>query len=188
VIGIGFHKTGTTSLSSALSILGFNNLRGIQLLRKTWGDKKCFQYLNDKHYAPYLEILKTYDSVQDNPWYLLYKEIDSQYPDSKFILTIRNESEWLESCNRFFGAKRKPIHKFIYGVDTFLGNEDIYLKRYQKHNREVLTHFSDMKEKLLVLDLSKGNAWKKICTFLNKPIIDLPFPHLNKNGKLEILK
>ena len=38
------------------------------------------------------------------------------------------------------------------------------------------------KDNLLILDLSKG--WEPLCEFLNKPVPDVPFPHLNKNSSL----
>ncbi len=186
VIGVGFHKTGTTSLSTALSILGFNNLRGIHFLRQQWGQTKCMQLLQDKEYGPYLDILEYYDSVEDNPWYLMYKEIDDRYPDSKYILTIRDEQDWLSSCKHFFSDRQKHIHKIIYGVNRFPGNEAIYLARYRQHNQDVIKYFSKRKEQLLILDIKKGNCWKKLSEFLNKPVLDLPFPHLNQRRDLNV--
>jgi len=184
VLGIGFHKTGTTSLAAALTLLGFNNLRGFHMLRNLWGSTRCFRLLRDENYTPYLDILTEYDSVEDNPWYLLYKEIDERFPNSKFILTIREEQEWLNSCRHFFSDNSKPIHKIIYGVDRLPGNEELYLNRYKRHNEEVISYFADRSHQLLILDIKKGDCWKKLCHFLGKPVINLPFPHLNKKGDL----
>jgi len=183
VFGIGFHKTGTTSLAMALNLLGYHNNRGLRLFRKKWGKEQTLKFLQTKHYKVLMEFIQKFDSCQDNPWYLLYKELDISFPNSKFILTMRDEKKWLESCENFFKEKRKPIHKIIYGVNYFPDNKDIYLKKYQQHNQAVLSYFKDRPNDLLQVNWEEGSGWKEICTFLNQPLINLPFPFLNKSQK-----
>ena len=38
------------------------------------------------------------------------------------------------------------------------------------------------RKQLLIFDLKSG--WDPLCKFLNKPVPEKPFPHLNKNGVL----
>lgn len=180
VFGIGFHKTGTSSLAMALTILGFKNNRGLDTLNKVWGQKKSITLLKERDYQPFFEFINEYDSTLDNPWYLLYKELDKEFPKSKFILTIRAEDKWLNSCRNFFRGKRNPLHNIIYGVNKFIGNEEIYLTKYKEHCEEVNKYFRNRPEDLLIVNWEKGNGWKEICTFLDKPIVKLPFPHLNQ--------
>ena len=37
-----------------------------------------------------------FESFEDWPWFLMYKELDETYPKSKFILTIRRDAEILQ--------------------------------------------------------------------------------------------
>ncbi len=36
------------------------------------------------------ELVAQYDAFQDNPWPIIYKGLDVKYPDSKFILMLRD--------------------------------------------------------------------------------------------------
>ena len=104
IIGVGFQKTGTSSLRDALKILGY-----------TVGDN------HHQMLGPFLRgnmgrvirTLNRFDSVEDNPWPSMYKELDAQLPGSKFILTIRESESWLRSVERHIGDLRDPMHEWI---------------------------------------------------------------------------
>lgn len=38
-----------------------------------------------------LKVSEDYNAFHSEPWTQFYKELDLKYPDSKFILTIRDE-------------------------------------------------------------------------------------------------
>ena len=141
VFGIGFHKTGTTSLGKALSLLSYNHCHGAGPIRKALGHQKMMKLLFDTEYEPILEFASQFDSCNDNPWYLLYQQLDQNYPDSKFILTTRNEEEWLDSVCHHFGNSVSPFRLWIYGKPDPIGNEELYLSRYRRHNKEVREYF-----------------------------------------------
>ena len=127
----------------------------------------------------YIQISK-YDAFQDNPWPVLYEDVDSWVDDSKFILTYRGEKSWLNSVLGQFGGKSTPMREYIYGVGDPSGNEEVYLKRYRKHNKEVREYFWGRKD-FLEFDIEKSkNKWNLICNFLNKEVPDQDFPHANE--------
>ena len=171
IFGIGFHKTGTTSLSEALKLLGFSvtGPNGI----------------NDPNIAVNASALASrlvpkFDAFQDNPWPILYKELYSDFPDAKFILTYRDPQSWIESQVRHFGKQQTPMRKWIYGKGCPEGNERTYLKRYQKHNRDVVSYFKKKGKRILLMDLEKGHGWVELCQYLEVDIPDVTFPHANK--------
>jgi hypothetical protein len=182
IFGIGFHKTGTTSLALALKILGYRTNRGLDELRNTWGLKRCVKLLEEKDYELYLDFIKDYDATLDNPWYLLFRELDERFPNSKFILTYRNPEQWIKSCSHYFEGTKNILHQYIYGNMEIKGNEDLYLKRYVQHIEAVKTYFKNRPNDLLISNWEGGDGWTELCSFLNVPIIQLPFPHLNKKG------
>jgi len=51
---------------------------------------------------------------------------------------------------------------------------------FKKHNEGVIAECPS--DKLLVFEVSQG--WAPLCTFLEKPIPDVPFPHLNDSAEI----
>jgi len=173
VFCIGFHKTGTTSIQVALRTLGYRvtGPNGVQ-------DPKIAENIH----RLIEETVPQFDAFQDNPWPIVYKELDEKYPGSKFILLMRNPDSWIKSQVGHFGLSQTPMRRWIYGDNAGCpqGNEAIYLRRYLQHNMEVLLHFRDRPQDLLVMDLGKGDGWEKLCPFLGERIPGRPFPHVNK--------
>lgn len=168
---IGFHKTGTSSIAEALRQLGY----------RVTGPNG----VHDKNIATNAlklanELVPQFDAFRDNPWPVLFREMDATYPGSKFILSLRNPSSWIRSQVRHFGTNETPMRNWIYGVGCPKGNEATYISRFENHNREVLAHFRNRPGDLLVMDLAAGDGWEKLCAFLGRSTPDQPFPHANK--------
>jgi len=173
VFCIGFHKTGTTSLELALKKLGYR-------VTGSFGTKDP-DIASKVHVMAYA-MVDQFDAFEDNPWPVLYQELDQRYPGSKFILTRRPAAAWIQSQLRDFASTETPMRRWIYGEDAGCpaGNEDTYIARYERHNHEVLGYFGNRTETLLIFDLPKGDGWNKLCPFLGCEIPDEPFPHANK--------
>lgn len=183
IFGIGMQKTATTSLDAALRILGFDSAHwesgkwAMAVLRDM---RKCGRSLTaERSYA-----------LCDLPIPILYRELDKAYPNSKYILTIRDEDHWLRSVRDHWSYElnkfRKDwdiwpaadvIHRATYGRKNF--DAEIFLARYRRHNAEVREYFKDRPEDLLTLDMSHNSSedlWRKLCRFLHKSIPDVPYP------------
>jgi len=127
------------------------------------------------------QYIDRFEAFQDNPWPVLYEDLDRWVDDSKFILTYRDEENWLNSVLSQFGGKSTPMREYIYGVGDPSGNEEAYLKRYKKHNKEVKEYFQGRKD-FLEIDIERDkNKWKLLCSFLNKKVPKESFPHANKS-------
>jgi hypothetical protein len=176
VFGIGFHKTGTTSLGLALEQLGYR-VCGKQGVRRS----RIAEEAQDLAWAR----LDDYDAFQDNPWPLLYRQLDEHCPGSRFILTIRPSDSWLNSVCRHFGEKSTPMRQWIYGVGSPLGNEAAYLRRYEAHNATVQEYFADRPDDLLVFRTGEGHGWPELCRFLGHEAPPGPFPHGNSQASRE---
>ena len=171
VFVIGFPKTGTKSLNSALTTLGYK-------VKSYFGSRDTD--ISRNVYEMAFRFVEQYDAFEDNPWCVLYKELDEKYPGSKFILTLRPTEKWIKSVVDHFGIKTRSLLEWIYGVGYPKGNEDLYIARYERHNKEVLEYFKDRPDDLLAFRLSEGDGWEKLCQFLHKDIPPLEFPHENK--------
>ncbi len=171
---IGFQKTGTTSMNTALQDLGFS-------VKSVFGNDMEYSALKHQYIEKGLALAAEYDAVEDMPWPLLYRELDKAFPNAKFILTVRDTTSWLRSICDHFGSNPDPMQQLTYG-ESFsapIGNEDHYCRVYEAHNASVEEYFADRPEDLLVLNLSDGNSWEKICTFIDVPVPNKPFPRSN---------
>jgi hypothetical protein len=178
VFGIGFHKTGTTSLAKALRLLGY---------------KVCGPFgvqdpdIRRNILSGALERANTHDAFQDNPWPLVFREMDRHFPGSKFILTMRTTDEWIRSVVSHFRKKPTEMRKFIYGELTGApaGNEARYREVYDRHNEDVLAYFSERPGDLLVFRITEGEGWERLCPFLGIETLSNPFPKLKERATRE---
>jgi Sulfotransferase domain len=171
IFGIGFHKTGTTSLADALTVLGYRvtGPNGVRLAGMS--QELAWRVASD--------LLEDYDAFQDNPWPILYRELDRAVPGSKFVLTVRPDDAWLDSVVRHFGTESTPMREWIYGVGAPVGHEQVFLDRYRRHNQEVVEYFEDRTDDLLVMRVTEGDGWGALCPFLSREEPDEAFPHSN---------
>jgi hypothetical protein len=198
---IGSNKTGTTSLGAALTSLGFRlgNQLEAELLLDDWA-RRDFRRL--------IRYCRTADAFQDIPFSLDYtfQAMDAAFPDSKFILSVRDSADqWYRSLTRFH-AKRKGLDrlptadelkadpyvwpgyqwhasKLLYEIDeNSVWDEDIYKRFYLKHIDLVRNYFKHRSNDLLEINLSENNAMQKLCTFLRVPELNEKMPKLNVSG------
>lgn len=188
IFGIGMHKTATTSLHEALKILGFDSFH--------WGKGEAPLIWQEMISLGRSKTLEQWYALSDLPIPLLYKELDKAYPGSKFILTVRDENDWLKSVERLWSYERNAtrklwdiypfsnhIHTVLYGTKDF--NAAVFLERYRRHNREVKEYFKDRPLDLLVFDIPAAGwyRWNELCWFLGVPVPDVPFPWGNRTEK-----
>ncbi|MGB3295829.1 MAG: sulfotransferase family protein [Phormidesmis sp.] len=174
VFCIGAAKTGTTSLGRALDILGYSHKPySFELSRRSYqsGD-----------YEAVFEEVKKFDSFDDGPWNRddFYKRLDERFPDSKFILTVRDVQSWIKSHEKHFssdGLRQIPEELWMGRYDE--GKKADLIERQEKRDEEVLTYFKTRPSQLLVLDICGGEGWEKLCQFLDLPIPNKPFPVAN---------
>jgi len=197
---VGHNKTGTTSLEQALRELGYTlgSQREAELLMDDWAMRD---------FRRIIEFCKTADAFQDLPFSLnyTYQILDHEYPNAKFILTVRNNvDEWYQSLIRFhaklMGVNGVPtiddVKSFsyvekgwswiqqqrIYGVtESTLYDENIYKSYYMNHNAQILEYFRYRPKNLLVLNLANPTAMQSLCEFLEIEYIGQKMPHLNKS-------
>ncbi|WP_081210006.1 sulfotransferase [Salegentibacter sediminis] len=205
VFGIGANKTGTTSLKTAMADLGF--IIGSQ--------KKAENFLYDWGKRDFHRIIKYCYSAQffqDIPFSLPYTYIilDHKFPGSKFILTIRNDSEeWYESLIKYhsikWGSKEKisDMKKLKASLNRTqrwawealeiacnVAEDDPYNKEhlihyYENHNRNVKEYFRYRPADLLILNPSESDAMTKLSIFLELDSLGKTFPKVNVTKDLE---
>lgn len=177
VFVLGFHKTGTTSLAKALLVLGYRVCGFVNpkpdVTPATHTKEELFE-------SRYKLLLTQYDAFQDIPWFIFYKETAQLYSDAKFILTVRPADKWLNSVlSHMGGADRKSNHWIYDGKGDPVGNEALYLEKYNQHNRDAVEFFENSNMDFIRMDMPEDFNWNVLCNFLecSKPIGR--FPHAN---------
>lgn len=202
VFCIGLNKTGTTSLVEGIAPLG-SYRHGFRpkadSLLEDWA-KRDFRRI--------IQFCRTADLFKDIPFSLAhtYQALDTAFPGSKFILTVRdNPDEWFDSIVRYVAkicnvrglptpddAKEAlfnykgfawRMHELALGVDesTFL-KRDVYVEGYHLHNRIIQDYFRHRPDDLLVMNVAEPDAMEKVCDFLGVPYSGQLMPHINRTA------
>jgi hypothetical protein len=196
---IGCNKTGTTSVKAAFHELDYKV-----------GDEAAAKYLtNDwavRNFQPIIDYCHTAEAFQDSPFSFpyTYQALDTAFPSSKFILTIRDSADqWYDSITRFHaklwgGGEIPSKEQLQQAVNVYKGRpwevnrllfssppEQPYKKEnlidfYEGHNRCVQEYFRHRPDDLLVLNVANTGAYSDFCQFLGHPQTEKPFPWSNK--------
>jgi len=189
VFCVGTWKTGTTSMGRALS--GLMGGKHISFRPETRG------FYHDGNWSKLLQVSKNFTTFDDTPWNCLdtLPKIKEMYPDSKYVLTIRDEEEWFKSMVKWYnndiqnfrGGKiarviyDRQLKFFNYNISNMYilnTNKGKWIDWYNKRNQYIIDDFANS-DRLLVYKI-ENNSWDDLCSFLDKPIPSKPFPHLNK--------
>ena len=171
VFCVGMHKTGTSSLHTALHCLGYRVAKPYRYNRP---------FSEAEAIGDMIARVRHHDAFQDSPWFKYYEMFAHAFPDAKFILTTREDASWFRSMERFFGNSENSMHTLIYGVPSIANHREQCLERYRAHNAAVRAFFSDQPDRLIEMDLARGDGWPKLTAFLGCRSPAVPFPHKNK--------
>ena len=168
-------RTGTRSVGKALKILGYNHI----------------------HNPKNLEVIEHFDSASDVLIAINYQQLDVTYPNSKFILTLRDEESWASSWQDHDERLRGKIGEFslsrklpkwakvtrrqLYGQPKY--DRQIWADKYNSHKAEVEAYFRDRPESLLLLNIFEDDSWKLLGEFLNVEVPKRPFPAVKDKYK-----
>lgn len=178
VFGIGLNKTGTTSLGVCLRQLGY---------RHSSFNLSLLEQVSRGDLAGVLEHCHHYDSFEDWPYPLIYKELDVAFPGSLFVLTRRlHPDRWFDSLSDH--ALRTRLREgcrtriLAYGVSYPQLDRTTLLHRYVQHLFEVRSYFTGRSDQLLELCWEEEHDWSRLCSFLSQPLQPGPLPHANSGA------
>jgi hypothetical protein len=179
VFGIGFQKTGTTSLGAIFDKLGYK-VAGYHEFRDFSGRTSLdWSEVTERALALAADI----NAAKDTPWPLLYRELDAAFPGSKFIHVTRAPEAWIKSATKDFANHPNALHQCIYGCPYPLGHEQIWLDRYNQHNQDVADYFADRPNDYLHLKLEDGVSYEAVCDFLGENRVGTGVPVANTRAR-----
>jgi len=209
VVGAGLPRTGTTSLTEALNLLGLGPCYHMsevirfsqQHVWKSVADLKAQGKKIDWDRVFSGKSIPSYRSGVDFPMSAYYQELLQYYPNSKVILTVREPEKWYDSFNQtvarvsrhhperncFFGCVTCPTpHSYMdQWVESpipkmFFGEEALSSKETAiKAYNEWTEQVKRNVPEEKLLIFHPRNGWEPLCKFLEVPVPDEPFPRSN---------
>jgi hypothetical protein len=196
--GIGLTRTGTTSLNTALNLLGYKSI----------------------HWPTTAELLNgNLQAATDESVGVVFKYLDFRHPGSKFILTERDEESWIRSTaahrkimatnftrkvsewqgtpidgadfsdtvRRFAHqldrdyAERERNTEFIFTQTSLYETVEFYEEKFRagfrRYHADVARYFAHRPADLLRIRICEGEGWEKLAPFLGCAIPEQAFPH-----------
>ena len=196
LINAGLGRTGTTSLKGALEQLSFRPIYHTTDLFTSAKDMDVWERAMDGGTVDWRTFFAGYEAA-DWPVGLFYKDIIRAHPEAKVMLSVRDAEGWFESISGTLKQARslnlpipqvKRVKRFLetYAVNgLFEGKADdkaFMMNFFEQHTQEVKAFVGP---ELLVYNVREG--WEPLCSFLDVPVPDEPFPKLNQRGGLKEL-
>lgn len=150
-------------------------------------------------------LLGDWQATVDWPGATFWKQIWEAFPKSKVVLTTRNPQDWYESClNTIYATSTgaaggtlqsgpfsmmpgiiKLSHQLVWEgtFDNRFDDESHAIEVFNRHNRQVEEVVPE--DELLVYEIKEG--WEPLCDFIEVPVPDAPFPHLNDTTSFRAL-
>ena len=193
LIGAGLGRTGTLSLKAALERIGYGPCyHMIEVLAAPERGRHWLEQTQSGSHD-WDAIFHGYRATVDWPAAAFWRQLVERYPDAKVLLSLRDADRWYDSVmNTIYPVmtqgppERAPetlhdFHEMVYALifeRTFEGRlkDRAHAKRvFEEHNQAVIDAIPA--SRLLVYQ--PGDGWEPICRFLDVPVPDEDFPHLN---------
>jgi hypothetical protein len=202
LIGAGLPRTGTLSQKVALEMLGLAPCYHMVNVLMDLDEAQVWRRALDGE-APWTEVFDGFQATVDWPGSFFYKELIDEYPDAKVLLSVRDADAWERSMRDtiwgiFYGdtlirdlsyARTRVDPKWNgyiemmremwqqsglidRGADT---TSESMMSAMERFNDEVQQTVPA--DRLLAWSVSDG--WEPLAEFLELPVPETPFPHLN---------
>ena len=201
VIGAGFGRTGTLSLKHALERLGFEKAHHMLEVAKSREQIDHWTAIAKGDPVDWDRVFDGFQSTTDFPACVYYKELCTTYPDAKVILSVRDEDRWHTSViNTILPVSKsvpswllfllRPQKRLLEAINTIVwqntfhgkASDPDYAKQiFREHNQAVIKQVPA--DRLLVFEAQDG--WEPLCRFLEVPIPEEEYPHLNDTAQMQ---
>jgi hypothetical protein len=192
VVGAGLGRTGTLSLKHALERLGFDKCYHMLEVGQHPEHRELWSAARRGEAVDWDALFEGYRAAVDWPACDFWRELADYYPESKVLLSVRDPERWyasvrntihlntvesLRSGDEATRARGEWVNRQIWeaNFDGRVEDKDRAIAVYEAHNARVQAEIPA--ERLLVYE--PGGGWEPICEFLDVPVPDEDFPHVN---------
>lgn len=190
VIGAGVGRTGTYSLKLAINQLGLGPCHHMEEVLHHMPEQVPLWSAAASGQADWSRIYSGYKSAVDWPTACFFRELAGVFPQSRFVLTVREPHRWAESFSATIytllqGKEQAPPEMRDWlemaaeviartGFPFGLSHEEL-VQAFNAHNNAVREAIPA--NRLLVFEVKDG--WQPLCDFLETPVPASDFPRTN---------
>ena len=200
VIGAGFGRTGTTSLKAALEQLGFSKCHHMDEVMTSGAQIRFWFALSNGEEVDWDDVFQGFQASCDWPSSRYWEQLHHHYPDAKIILTVRDETRWYKSVSETIYPASFLVPGWLDWIVPPLARlnrmivatiwDGVFGGRFEdrEHALQVYRdHIARVKatarpDQLLVFEAKDG--WTPLCNFLNVPVPENDYPHLNDAAQI----
>ncbi len=201
VIGAGFGRTGTNSLKVALEQLGFWKCHHMREVPGSRAQVDAWYALSQGEEVDWDRVFDGFAASCDWPSAVYWERLYRHYPDSVVILTVRDEDRWYESvAETIYPVSRvvprwlvwsiPRVRKLLQAIMDSIW-DGIFDGKFEDKTHAISVYRANSArvkrvvapERLLVFEAKDG--WEPLCAFLNVPVPDSPYPHVNEAAEIK---
>lgn len=200
VIGTGFGRTGTLSTKRALERLGLGPCHHMEeAIRHPTQFRDLAAHVRGEP-VDWRRTFVGYRSQVDFPGAVIWRELLDAFPDAKVLHTVRDPDRWYDSTRDTIYQARTmvapSVRRAVPLIDRYFRVNDAMIwdglfegafedraraiEIFEARTREVIAGVPA--DRLLVFDVRDG--WEPLCSFLEVPVPDVPFPHVNDRASM----
>lgn len=200
MIGTGFGRTGTLSTKKALERLGFGPCHHMEeAVRHPSQFRHLAAHVRGEP-VDWHQLFAGYRSQVDFPGATIWRELLAAFPEAKVLHTVRDPDRWYDSTRETiypaqtmvapWVRKALPFIDQAFEVNEALIWTGLFEGRFEDRERAIEifeARTADVvdtvpPDRLLVFDVAQG--WEPLCAFLQVPVPDEPFPHVNDRAAI----
>ena len=200
VFGTGFGRTGTMSLKIALEKLGIGPCYHMREVVSHPSHIKIWYDISRGEHPNWNRLFSGFNSAVDFPVSLFYKKLINQFPDAKFILTLRDFDTWyISTANTIYKVPTilpEWFKQVVYPIRIFIAMQvnliwvGLFNNRFSDKESAKIVYYEHIEsvkktipsDKLLIYHVNKG--WGPLCEFLNVAVPEIPFPKVNDTDEI----
>ncbi|KAJ7203985.1 P-loop containing nucleoside triphosphate hydrolase protein [Mycena rebaudengoi] len=207
VLVLGYCRTGTSSMRTALQMLGYSEIYHMQsvlgnpLEAAMWQEAMDAKFLGKgKKYgrAEWDQLLGHCQAVTDAPAMLFSEDLIAAYPDAKVILTNRDPDKWWKSYDESLGGMLRsqtfPVTEWLdpqhFGKVIPVARRSAHLafncdpRTVKKEDAKAcfVAHYKNVRHMVpeeRLLEYRVGEGWGRLCEFLGDEVPEVDFPRTN---------
>jgi hypothetical protein len=201
VVGAGFGRTGTLSLKYALEKLGFAPCYHMMEVFPRPDHVRAWHRLAFTGEMDWDTLYQDFRATVDWPSARWWRELAAHYSDAKVILSLRSPDSWYRSMSEtIYRPMKHPVRE---GVPELVKLQNEMVRKavlaetfddrfedkahaidvFNRHNQEVRDTIDPAR--LLVFEARDG--WQSLCRFLEVPVPDEPYPHVNDTASTQAM-
>ncbi len=200
LIGAGFGRTGTLSLKGAIETLGAGPCYHMLEVARNPTHAELWLRAANGESVDWDALFENFAATVDWPGCTFWRELWVRFPGAKVLLSVRTPESWYESVlNTIYPAlsssgdvpetirTQAEMARKLVLENTFDGRfEDraYTIGVFERHNEDV--ERSVPSDQLLVYPVGAG--WGPLCAFLDVPVPDEDYPHVNKTETFHELR